>query len=178
MSTEGENAELAEPSVADVDRIRDIIFGSQMRQYDQHFKRMASQVDLMGKQVEELRATLDQEQSGRQERTNDLQREVRQLQGELRKALDELRSDLSSRVEQQGANTQGQLRQLTTDVRQQSQELRNEFAASLKDLEAETTNRHNLGDLLIEMGMRLKQEGGITELLEQLEQAAEAPPEE
>jgi uncharacterized protein YhaN len=178
VSTESEIVDQGEHAVADVDRIRDIIFGPQMRRYDQQLKRMAGQMEALTKQVEKHRTALDQEQVDQQERMREFQQAARQQQGELRKAQDELRGDLTGRLEQHSADTKDQIRQLTKDVRQQGQELRNEFTAALKDLETEMANRHNLGDLLIEMGMRLKEEGGIVELLEQLEQATEPPPEE
>jgi hypothetical protein len=178
MSTENENVDQGEHAVADVDRIRDIIFGPQQRRYDQQLKRVAGQLEALIKQTEEHRATLEQEQVDRQESTRELEKEARKQQGKLRKALDELRGDLSERLDEHAADTKGQIRQLAKDMRQQNQELRDEFTAALKDLEAEVTNRHNLGDLLIEMGMRLKEEGSIVELLEQLEQDTEPPPEE
>jgi hypothetical protein len=176
VSTENENAGLEEQAPADVERIRDIIFGSQMRQYDQHFKRVAGQVELLGKQLEELRAAFDQDQAGRLDQGRELQGELRKLQGQVGKTLDELRGDLTGRLEKQEADTQAQARKLAADLRQQGLDVRNELTAALQNLEDEATNRHDLGDLLIEMGMRLKEKDGIAGLLDQLEQAADTPP--
>ena len=49
MSQEGDTVDQGAQTVAEVDRIRDIIFGPQMRNYEQQFKRLAAQVDRLGK---------------------------------------------------------------------------------------------------------------------------------
>ena len=86
--------------------------------------------------------------------------------------LDELRSELAARIEQQGTGLETNLRRLATDLQQQGQDLRSEFSSALSALQDEKTNRHDLGDLLMEMGMRLKQEGDLSDLLDRLEATA------
>jgi hypothetical protein len=151
-------------SVAEVDRIRDIIFGPQMRLYEQHFQRVTSQLEALGKQIEELRTALHQQ-------ATDQESQTRKVQEELRQALDGQKRELTTRLEQQGAEQQQQMRQLAADLRTQGQNLQGEFTAALDRLDNEKASRHNLGDLLMEAGMRLKQQMGIVDLLGQLQEA-------
>jgi chromosome segregation ATPase len=166
MSKESDKAQPEDRPIAEVDRIRDIIFGSQMRSYDRQFKEVAGQLDLLSKQLEELRSALDQQRAAQEMRTND-------LQGEVRQRSEEVRNDLSDRMQQQNAALETQLRQLASDLRKQGRDLRNQFTAALDALDEAKTDRHNLGDLLMELGMRLKQEGQLAELLDQLGETAE-----
>jgi hypothetical protein len=62
-----------EGSPAEVDRIRDIIFGPQMRVYEQQFKRLVSQIDRLNKQLEEQRAAFEGQIAEEQARTRKLQ---------------------------------------------------------------------------------------------------------
>ena len=63
MSPEAEKPALA-GSPAEVDRIRDIIMGPQMRVYEQQFKRLVSQIELLNKQLEDQRAAFEQQPPG------------------------------------------------------------------------------------------------------------------
>jgi DNA-binding transcriptional MerR regulator len=152
-------------SVAEVDRIRDIIFGPQMRLYEQNFQRVTSQLEALGNQLEEIRAALQQQAADQESCTRRIQEEVRQ-------ALDGQKKELLNRMEQQEAEQQRQMRQLSSDLRKQGQDLQGEFTAALDRLDDDKASRHNLGDLLMEAGMRLKQQMGIVDFLGQLGEAA------
>jgi chromosome segregation ATPase len=180
-----------ERSVAEVERIREIIFGSQMRDYDRQFATVVDQLGQLNKDLEALRAALDQQGADQDERTRELQEETRQrrselnqelsgrigqleakitqVQDEARRSRDELHNEMSSRLERQDTEQKSQLRKLAAELRQQNQDLRNDLTAALNALEDKKTSRSDLGDLLEEMGMRLKGQGEIAELLEQLE---------
>lgn len=58
---------------AEVDRIRDIIFGPQMRLYEQQFQRLVGQTELLSKQVDELRAALEQQKADQESRLHKAQ---------------------------------------------------------------------------------------------------------
>ena len=204
MSTKDEQTRLSGQTEAEVDRIRDIIFGSQMRQYEQRFQRLVQQTELLGKQLEELRGALDQQRSDQEARSREIQEELRQrhaeldntlssqvtrletsfgqktaqMQDEFRQALNELRTQAFSRMDQQGTDVEARMRRLAADMRQQDQALQSEFAAALAALEDAKTDRLNLGDLLVEMGMRLKQQASLADLLGQLETPVSDPPAE
>ena len=64
MAVEGDKMIPQGSSIAEVDRIRDIIMGPQMRLYEHQFKRMTNQLDILGTELEELRTRLDQQVAG------------------------------------------------------------------------------------------------------------------
>lgn len=202
MSLESDSPNLEDRPVAEVDRIRDIIFGPQMRLYEQQFKRAAGQFDLLSKQLEELRTALDQQRADQESRTRKAQEEMRQhytelertfssrleqleakldqqtteIRAESRQARDELRGELASQIEQQGTELKAEAQQLAADLRKQGQDLRTEFTASLDALDDDKASRHTLADLLVEMGARLKEQMGVADLLGQLGEIAETEP--
>lgn len=155
MSQESDIVSQETQTVAEVDRIRDIIFGPQMRNYEQQFKRLASQVDRLGKQLEDLTSAFEQQTS--------------QSQSETRQALDDFRQEQSSRLDQQVTELRAETRKLANDMRKQGTDLRDEIMEAIHALEDGKTNRLDLSDLLIEMGTRLKQQMGLADLLGQLE---------
>ncbi len=191
-------------TAADVDRIRDIIFGSQIQQYEQRFGGVASQLELLEKRLAELKGALDQQRDAQEGRTREVQEEMRQRNTELKRTLsgqigqvettfalkttqiqdeshqseDALRDEVFARLERQSEDLAARIRQLGTDLRQQGSDLRSELAAAVNALGDEKASRHNLGSLLMEMGMRLKGEREVTDLLEQLQGTPQNKPKE
>lgn len=152
-------------TIAEVDRIRDIIFGPQMRLYEQQFKRLTGELELLRKELEELRAHADQ----RVARLGDqCEQERNRIQVEARQRSETLRSEMTTSTDKLDADLKAQTGQLASDLRAQAQSLRSEFRAALDVLDDEKAGRDNVGDLLIEVGTRLKQQAGITDLLGQL----------
>jgi DNA repair exonuclease SbcCD ATPase subunit len=169
MSQESAQTNREERSAAEVDRIRDILFGPQMRGYEQQIKRMAGQLDLLGKKLEDLVARLDQQQGDQESRMRRFQEEMQKRHSELERMLTSQLGQTEANLEQQATET----RQLAADLRKEGQDLRSEFTNALADLEDGKTSRHDLGDLLMEMGTRLKGQMGLVDLLGQLEEAAQ-----
>jgi chromosome segregation ATPase len=192
MTKASEPIGFEERAVAEVDRIRDIIFGQQMRSYEQQFKRFTNQLDQLGRQLEDLRAELERQRADQEARTIGVQEELSQQHSrletsltqqtaqsrtEFRQAVDQTRSDLSRRLEQLGAELRAQTGQLGIDLRKQGQELHGQFTAALEALEHDKASREHVGDLLVEMGTRLKEQKGLADLLGQLA-GTPAPPSE
>jgi hypothetical protein len=115
-------------AMQDVGRIREIIFGSQMRDYEQRFR--------------------------------SLQRDLEGLQGEL----EALREQTTKQDKEQGKKLQA----LRDDTRQSDDDLRAEMREAVDRLTMDKVDRSTLGDLLIEMGGRLKQDSALGSLLENL----------
>ena len=115
-------------SMQDVGRIREIIFGSQMRDYEQRFRLLQRDLEGLQSELEALR-----EQSNAQNREQD-------------KKLQALRDD----------------------TRQSDDELRAEAREAVDRLTMDKVDRSTLGDLLVEMGNRLKQDSALGSLLETL----------
>ena len=115
-------------AMQDVERIREIIFGSQMRDYEQRFRL--------------------------------LQRDLEGLQGEL--------EALREQVSAQGKEQDKKLQALRDDTRQSDDDLRAEMREAVDRLTMAKVDRSMLGDLLIELGDRLKQDSALGSLLETL----------
>jgi F0F1-type ATP synthase membrane subunit b/b' len=175
MSAEGDQKAQQGGTIAEVDRIRDIIFGPQMHIYEQQFQRVSSQLELLGKQLEELRAHADRQVA---QLGTHCEEERGRMQAEARKDSESLRADMTSRTEKLEAKLNAETKQLASDLRAQTQSLRSEFRAALDVLDDDKAGRQNVGDLLIEMGTRLKEQVGITDLLGQLGDLAGTPPQE
>jgi hypothetical protein len=61
-------------------------------------------------------------------------------------------------------------------MRRQEQALRSEISLAAEALDNDKTGRGHLGDLLVEMGTRLKQQVGLADLVDQIGRVAEQPP--
>lgn len=106
------DAEEIRDQVNDVLRIRDIIFGEQMREYDARFAAIGERLDALQAQLEALDKRYDERMT--------------QAQNETDRRLAELQSLLLARLDA---------------------------------LDHKATARVNLGDMLIELGERLKSDG-------------------
>ena len=169
------NGELREG--ANVDKIRDILFGSNMREYEKRFarleerltkssdalredlkKRFDSLESYVREEMESLGQRLKTEKSERGEALKELARESRDNSKALEKKL--------SQLEDQIASVQGDLR---ARILEQSKTLGNQIQKSKEELEAsleseaetlrnDKTDRAMLADLFNELALRLKDE--------------------
>jgi hypothetical protein len=167
------------PEGANVDKIRDILFGSQMREYEKRFGRLEEQVassletirqDIKRRfdsleafthqEVESLSQRLKNEKGERVENVKELTAELRSLAASLQNKL--------SQLEEQMTSGQGDLR---TRILDQTKTLSNEIERTKKDfsaamdrevqtLRSEKTDRATLADLFNEMALRLN--NGLT----------------
>ena len=115
-------------SMQDVGRIREIIFGSQMRDYEGRFRLLQRDLENLKDELEALR-----EQAGKQDK------------------------DQSKK-----------LQKLRDDTRQSDDDLRAEMREAVDRLTMDKVDRSTLGDILIEMGNRLKADSALGSMLETL----------
>jgi predicted nucleic acid-binding Zn-ribbon protein len=88
-----EQAASSAGTAQEVDRIRDIIFGSQMREYEQRFQVVQRDLNRLQQELDRLADQLseqDREQS----------KKLQALRGEMRQADDDLRDELRQAVDQ------------------------------------------------------------------------------
>ncbi len=170
---EGEGGERA----GNVDKIRDILFGSQMRDYDRRFarfeerllketadlredvkRRFESLEGFVRAEVEALTDRLQKEQGERTESDKELTRELREGQRAWEKN--------AGQIEEQAAKTQRELRQqLLEEARRLGEQIEQKAKDWSATLERETTelggrmqDRFALADMLTELGLRLRDE--------------------
>lgn len=90
-------------SPQEVDRIRDIIFGPQMRDYDQRFRTFQDDVERLQRGLDRLSETQAEQAAELGKKLQALRGEMRQeddgLRAELRKAVDALSHDKVDRVQ-------------------------------------------------------------------------------
>ena len=139
MSAEGDRPDPGDRPISELDRIRDIIFGSQMQDYQGQFSRIAAELGLLSQQLGELRTTIAQQKAAQDQR------------------LDELERDFSEKSERLNSNL--------TQTHQLAEDLRTEFAQALDALKDDKASRLDVGDILVEMGTRLKDQFGVADLL-------------
>ncbi len=86
----------------DVDRIRDIIFGGQMREYEQKFQVVQRDFGRLQQEFDRLAEQISDEGSSQNKKFQDLRREVRQadddLRNELRQTTDKLIAEKVDRL--------------------------------------------------------------------------------
>ncbi len=165
------------PQDRNVDQIRDILFGGQMRDYERRFVELAQRLEeenqrlrqdmdkrlsMLDKRLEaefdKLGKALKQETADRTQGVDDLESRTLQAQrtmrSELQGAVKSLESDLCARE----ARIREELAELNQQLADRAVELRAAQSKSDQDLRADKVGRGDLAALLTEVALRLKGE--------------------
>ena len=172
----GQNAENADRT-GNVDKIRDILFGSQMRDYDKKFARLEERLlkesadlredlkrrfesleSFMKSEVVMLNDAQKAEKNARDEALRNLDGKL----GETAKAFDRR----AAQTDEQAGKAQRDLRQLILDeTKRLAEEIAQKHSSVAADLGRESqelrgmmTDKHALSDLFAELSLRLKNE--------------------
>jgi hypothetical protein len=160
-----------------VDQIRDILFGGQMRDYERRFielaaklenegaklraemeKRLAALDKRLDDQVEKLGKSVRQEVTDRGKAVDDLDartlQSARTARAEINSAFDELHKELSS-SDERGRKA---LADLASQLKAAVKEAESALGAARGELRGEKVGREDLAALLTEVAMRLKGE--------------------
>ena len=180
MSTDHEeknaaNGELREG--ANVDKIRDILFGSNMRDYEKRFARLEERMtkssdalrdDLkkrfdalesyVREEVESLGQRLKNEKSERTEALKELTRESRDSSKVLEKKLSQLEDAVETAQGDLRARILEQSKALANQIQKSKEELEKALEIEAETLRNEKTDRAALADLFTEVALRLKGE--------------------
>jgi DNA repair exonuclease SbcCD ATPase subunit len=169
------NGELREG--ANVDKIRDILFGSNMREYEKRFTRLeekltkssdALRADLKKRfdsletyvrdEMEALNQRLKTEKSERSEGLKELTREARDNAKTLEKKLSALEEQQSSAQGDLRSRILDQSKSLNSQIQKTKEELESALENEAEALRTDKTDRAMLADLFTELSMRLKDE--------------------
>ncbi|MBL8045156.1 MAG: hypothetical protein JNL09_01370 [Anaerolineales bacterium] len=123
---------------ADLDRLRDILFGQQSRSNAQRFAALENHITAMRRDLE-------------QRMGSNADAAATQLT-EARAALEERLDELTASLDQLAVN----VRQLRADTAQSDERLRQELLGQIAALDDRKAARQTLGEMLIEMGQRLQ----------------------
>ncbi|HUK90793.1 MAG TPA: hypothetical protein VLZ81_10365 [Blastocatellia bacterium] len=175
--TDGHPAEEGNHEAANVDKIREILFGGQMRDYERQFTRMEEQFARLGEalreetkkrfdaleeyihaEIDTLKQRLNTEKTDRASAFNDLERELR----DSKKAHDER----SAKIEDTMAEATGKLnarlleqaKKLAEEIEEKHRALSSLLDQEVRALETGKTDRKALADLFTEFAMRLRDE--------------------
>ena len=157
-----------------IDKVRDLLFGGQMRDYDRKFarleerlvketselrdevrKRLAALEAYMKTEVESLSERLRAEQDTRSGGVKDLGRELRETAQQVEQRISQLDEVVARghRDLRQQLHTQHQ--ELGDDIRQRVEDVLARLAREAHDLRNDKADRSALASLLTEMAMRL-----------------------
>jgi hypothetical protein len=167
---------------ANVDKIRDILFGSQMREYEKRFARLEEQVaKSLESMREDVKKRVDSLEAFTQQELDSLGQRLKNEKGErvegLKEVTSELRSIASSlekklsQMEEEMAAGQGDLRtrileqskSLSNDIDRVKKEISTAMDREVQTLRAEKTDRAALADLFNEFALRLTNEFTLPE---------------
>jgi predicted RNase H-like nuclease (RuvC/YqgF family) len=98
MSDKPTKAEPVKETTQEVERIRDIIFGTQMRDYQRQFQTLQRDLERLQQEIDRLNEQLADQDSSQGKKLQDLRREVRKADGDLRDTAQKLTADKVDRV--------------------------------------------------------------------------------
>jgi hypothetical protein len=173
-----EAADVAAEGPEDVDKIRDIIFGGQMRDYDKRFSRLEERVlqetsdlrseitrrlqeleDFVKEEFEEIAGRIAEEQVVRADATKLLSKDLGKLSDRTDKKtakLDERLAKASSDLRQRILD---QSKGLTKELRENYEKLSQLVQEEVDTLQGDKLDRTVLAGLLTEMALRIQEEG-------------------
>jgi len=170
-------AETAEASGASVEKIREILFGSQIKNYEARFarleealarqtteikdtmhRRLESLEAFFKKETESLAARLKTERDEREEVLNEISRELKAASAQLSKKI----LDLDNKASQDRSSARQELmaesRKIIEEIRQRNDSLSALLEARVRELNHAKTDRSALAALFVELAVRLKDE--------------------
>lgn len=164
--------------LGNVDQIREIIFGTQMRELDQRFTEMASSLTslktVMEHDMAELRTLMREEVSNatqlfetKLKNLSNLSREEREaLREELGRTEKRLSMGLDSMAEEHEAKLalmkneqQGVTQRLKEELHELKQNVASELGKGLAEMGDTRVSRDAMAEMLLEMAMKIKGEG-------------------
>ncbi len=161
----------APESPRDVDRVRDIIFGSQMRDYNLKFEAISRDLARLQQELDQLNEQLTTQNAAQTKGQQTLRQELRQAdsdqRGELKAELEQL---AAREAENDGAQSQN-LKALRQELRNADSDLREELRQTRQRLTDDKVDRTVLGELFIELGNHIKSGSLLADLLTGLEKA-------
>jgi hypothetical protein len=166
-----------ETSGASIDKVRDILFGSQMREFERRFARLEERLvketnDLKNdlrkhlealeqyarQETETLSDQIKAEHADRIESDGNLSRDLKEASRALERRTATLDEQLSKAQREQRQSMLEQHQRLSEEIRQKVDEVLAALAREAHELRSDKADRATLASLLTEMAMRLNNE--------------------
>lgn len=161
-------------SIGNVDKIRDILFGGYIREYEKRFKRLEERFthenthlrDDISQRIKALEELLDSELDSlgekakveRQERhlaNQDLKQEIQALKSEMEQRFTQLDEQFTKDVKQLRQHLQSKTQEIATQMRQQGDSLLALLKQEVTQLQEEKVSRTDLAAFFNEFSLRL-----------------------
>jgi len=141
-------AEIIDPGLGELDKVRNILFGRQVKAYEERFSELEASLNNM---ITELTKTverrLDELESDLNEREQAIKRSMQDADANSSQGFSDIRGDMDSLTAALG-----------TDLAQTKGELRSELSKVNTKLSSDKTDREALAMMFDEMSMRLRNE--------------------
>ena len=159
-------------SAGDLEVLRDLIFGNQAREFAQRITDLDSRLESVRRELKSeqdsraqavAKAASDQNNALRKESASRLDKEVQiigerieQLTADMHELVDSTRRTLEARLDRLQEDHNERVRLLEEEARRRDGDLRSELLTISAWLEDKKTSRHDLGQMLEEIGQRLR----------------------
>lgn len=149
-----------------VDQIRDILFGGQMRAYEQRFDQIEERLNAdMKRMHKDMDKRLSSIEDGLLKRLDQIEQRVqkqREDNNEVRSKLEKQLQEMEDRINQSSSQIQDELKNYNKDMREslrsQRDELREAMDKSQKRLDDDKPARTELANLFSEFALRINKE--------------------
>jgi len=174
--TQSDHSALSPAESGNVDKIRDILFGGQMRDYDKRFARLEERLmkeaaelrennkrsvealeTFVKKEFEALGARLDAERQGR----DGVARELHDTARTIEKKLEDFENQTAQAQRDLRQQLLDQSKSLNEEIQRKHDEVSTVLQREVADLNHEKTDRASLSALFTEVALRLNQDFNI-----------------
>lgn len=172
-SKEGEWASPTEE--ASLDKVRDILFGAQSREFEKRFTQLENRLleesramrqelmlsldnlkTQMNEEVQGLVGKLQHEQGQRATNIQEVGQVVKTVESQLSQRVAELTQQASNQFRTLGSDMQAQKAELVEHHQQAMSRIEAQHHQAVKELQSEKTDRAALAEMLMEVALRLK----------------------
>jgi DNA anti-recombination protein RmuC len=162
---------------ANLDKVRDLLFGGQMRDYDRRFtaledriaretselredvlKRLSSIEALLSREIDALNDRVRSERDDRSTAARDLARQLDDTAQAFEKKTTQLDDQIARGLRDMRQQLHDQHHTLSDDLKRQADQILERLARESQQLQSDKTDRASLAALLNEMAMRLTDE--------------------
>ncbi len=160
-----------------VDKIRDILFGGQMRDYEKRFKRVEDRFsnenahlredlgqriraleEMLNSELDSLGDKLKVERQDRQSMYQELQQEISTLKNELNNRMTQLDELFSKDMKQLRQHMHNKFQEINTQLRQQNDNVMTIMKQEVSQLQEGKVNRSDLASFFTEFAVRLNKD--------------------
>ncbi|MDR4495991.1 MAG: hypothetical protein AB7P17_08480 [Nitrospirales bacterium] len=160
---------------ASLDKVRDILFGAQSREFEKRFSLLETRLldesralrqelirsfdDLkahMNQEVQGLVGQLHQEQGQRATNIQEVGQAVKTVESQLSQRVAELAQQASTQFQTLGSDLHAQKAELMEQHQQAINRIEDQHREAVKELQSEKTDRAVLAEMLMEVALRLK----------------------